>query len=56
VEDIYGKLIYTSKSLDMYRQWIENRIKGIKDIEFIDATEGGARIKGMQIRKLSECI
>jgi hypothetical protein len=56
VVDINGKLIYTSKSLDIYRQWIENRIRNVKKIEFVDATEGGARIAGMKIRKLSECI
>jgi hypothetical protein len=56
VEDIHGDLIFTSKSLDMYRKWIENRIRGVEGIEFIDATEGGAKIEGMKIRKLSECI
>lgn len=56
VEDIDGNLIYTSKSLDIYRRWIENRIKGVQGIEFIDATEGGAKIEGFQIKKLSECI
>ncbi len=54
--DINGNQIYTSKSLDIYRQWIENRIRQVKGIEFIDATEGGARIEGMKIMKLSECI
>ncbi|HKL79627.1 MAG TPA: 6-hydroxymethylpterin diphosphokinase MptE-like protein [Mobilitalea sp.] len=56
VEDIYGNMIPTSRTLDMYREWIENRIKGIDDIEFIDATEGGARIKGMRIAKLEDVI
>lgn len=56
IKDINDKLIYTSKSLNIYRQWIENRIKDIKDIEFIDATEGGAKVNGMKIMKLSECI
>lgn len=56
IEDINGNMIYTSKSLDIYRQWIENRIKDIKGIEFIDATEGGAKIKGMKIKKLDELI
>jgi hypothetical protein len=56
VEDINGNLIYTSRSLDMYREWIERRIKDIDNVEFIDATEGGAKIKGMQVRKLSELI
>jgi hypothetical protein len=56
VEDINGELIYTSRILDMYRQWIENRIQNTKGIEFVDATEGGARIKGMKIMKLSEVL
>lgn len=56
VEDINGKLIFTSKSLDMYRKWIENRIKEEKNIEFIDATEGGAKIAGMRTAKLADVI
>lgn len=56
VEDINGNLIYTSKSLDMYRRWIENRIKDVKDIEFLDATEGGAKVKGMKPVKLRDII
>lgn len=56
VEDIYGNMIGTSKNLDIYRKWIERRIKDVKDIEFIDATEGGAKIKGMKIMKLSKCL
>jgi hypothetical protein len=56
IEDINGNMIYTSKSLDMYRKWIENRIRGVEGIEFIDASEGGARIEGMKIMQLSDCI
>ncbi|MDF2802122.1 MAG: uncharacterized protein K0S61_2025 [Anaerocolumna sp.] len=56
VENINGDLIYTSKSLDIYREWIENRIKTEKVIEFIDATEGGAKIKGMKIEPLLDVI
>jgi hypothetical protein len=56
IEDINGNLIYTSRNLDMYRQWIENRIRGVEKIEFIDATEGGARINGMKIMTMQECI
>ncbi|ROR31530.1 uncharacterized protein DUF115 [Mobilisporobacter senegalensis] len=56
VEDIYGNMVGTSKNLDIYRKWIERRIKEVKNIEFIDATEGGAKIKGMKIKKLSECL
>lgn len=56
VPDIYGNKVYTSNNLDIYRKWIEKRISKVTDIEFIDATEGGARIKGMKIATLSETI
>ena len=56
VKDIYGNLICTSKNLDIYRKWIERRIEGVKNIEFIDATEGGALIKGMKIKKLLKVL
>ncbi|NMA73281.1 MAG: motility associated factor glycosyltransferase family protein [Bacteroidales bacterium] len=56
VEDIHGELVSTGKNLDIYRKWIEKRIKDEKDILFIDATEGGAKIKGTIIKKLSEVL
>lgn len=56
VEDIHGDLIYTNRGLNIFRQWIEDRIKGIDHIEFIDASEGGARIKGMSVVKLEKLI
>lgn len=56
VQDVFGNKIYTSRALDMFRNWIENRIRGIEGIEFIDATEGGAKIEGMKVMKLSDCI
>lgn len=45
--DIYGNPIKTTKVLNIYRKWIEDRIKDVTDIEIIDATEGGVKIKGM---------
>lgn len=58
VEDIYGNLVGTSKNLDIYRKWIEQRIKEAKgsNIEFIDATEGGAKIEGMKIVELKQIL
>ncbi len=56
VLDINGRLVGTGKSLDIYRKWIEKRIKGIDNIEFIDATEGGALIEGMRVCKLVDVI
>ncbi len=56
VVDIHGNDVYTTKVLNIYRKWIENRIRNVKGIQFIDATEGGARIQGMRIAKLSDLI
>jgi len=60
VPDISGKLVGTSKNLNLYREWIERRIAEAKregcSTEFIDATEGGARVDGTIVKKLKECI
>lgn len=56
VEDIYGNTVYTPKNLYSYLRWIQNRIKLEKDIKFIDATEGGAKIEGTEILTLDETI
>lgn len=56
VTDINGDAVYTGITLDMYRHWIEERICGEEGIEFIDATEGGARVAGMRIMTLREVL
>ena len=56
IPDVYGNPVRTSSALDMYRIWIEKRIRKERGIEFIDATEGGARIEGMKCVTLKECI
>jgi len=56
VEDIDGDVVYTNRGLNIFRQWIENRIKGIDNIDFIDATEGGAKVAGMKVMRLDELI
>ena len=56
VEDIYGNNVSISKNLDIYRKWIENRIRDVKGIEIIDATEGGAKVSGMKILTMNEVI
>ncbi len=56
VEDIHGNPVHTSRTLDMYRQWIEKRIRDVKGIEFLNATEGGARIAGMKTLTMKECM
>lgn len=56
VEDIYGGKVKTSKDLLIYKEWFEKQIEDDKEIETIDATEGGAKIKGSIISKLSDVI
>jgi len=53
VEAVNGGEIYTNKTLDIYRRWIERRIENVKDIKFINAS-GGARIHGMAEKSLKE--
>ncbi len=53
VESVTGREIYTSKTLDIYRRWIERRIENVKDTAFINAS-GGARIHGMEEKSLKE--
>lgn len=53
------KMVPTREDFDNYRKWFEEFIeywKGIKDVQFINATEGGALIKGTQIMTLKDAI
>ncbi|MCM3079656.1 motility associated factor glycosyltransferase family protein [Brevibacillus invocatus] len=55
VVGIDGEPVLTDLALDKYRRWFEERIKQIgSDRLIIDATEGGAKIKGTEIMTLSE--
>lgn len=47
VEGITSEYIYTSKTLDIYRRWIEKRIAKVKGTELLNASMG-ARIHGMK--------
>lgn len=53
VESVNGTRIPTSKTLDMYRGWIERHIEKVTDTEMINAS-GGARIHGMTEMSLEE--
>ncbi len=52
VESIYGDKVLTNRVLMSYLEDLENTIRNCPDRLFIDATEGGARIKGTQIMTL----
>lgn len=56
ITGINGEKVYTTKSLAVYLRWIENRIKQEKDITFLNATEGGARIEGTTAMALKDVI
>lgn len=47
VEGVASEFVYSSKTLDIYRTWIEDRIKNVKVVELINASKG-ARIHGMK--------
>lgn len=56
VEDINGNLVRTSIVLNNQRLAMEQIIKLYPKIKFINATEGGARIKGTKEMKLEEAL
>lgn len=56
VEDIYGGKVYTEANMDAYRRWFEEQIDFNPDYRIIDATEGGAKIRGAEIMPLSDAI
>ncbi|WP_294379600.1 motility associated factor glycosyltransferase family protein [uncultured Clostridium sp.] len=56
VEDVNGEQIRTSILWDSFRLYFEKIIALHPEIEFINATEGGARIKGTKEMKLSDFI
>lgn len=54
--DIYGNEIKTLGEFLHFKKWIENFVADNPTIKVIDATEGGALIKGTQICTLKEAI
>lgn len=60
VDAVNGGKVQTGKNLKIYLDWIENRLERRtaqeKQIPVIDATEGGARKRGMEIRRLKEIL
>ena len=55
VEDINGELVQTTEYLNMFRQGMEARILVDQNL-VIDATEGGAKIKGTKIMTFADAI
>lgn len=55
VEAVDGTVVYSNNAFNMFRQWIERRIAD-NDGNIIDATEGGAKIKGTKICRLIDVL
>jgi hypothetical protein len=57
VEDIYGRKIKTNFSFNMFRKWFEAKIKEDRSNRlYINATEGGANIKGTTVMNLKDAL
>lgn len=56
VKGIDGGEVETNLQFDLYRKWMEVRLKNNKDYTVIDATEGGALIRGTKIMTFSNAI
>lgn len=56
VEDVYGKKVITDMLMKWYLEWLEMAIYDLKGIHVIDATEGGAKIKGTEIMSLKDAV
>ena len=58
VKGFYQDTVMADYKFIIYREWIEHRIKEIKEypIDLINATEGGSYIKGMKHKSLKEIL
>lgn len=56
VEDIYGNMVLTRPDYKSYLDWFNEYIPKLKEVNVIDATEGGAKIKGTEILTLKEAV
>lgn len=56
VEDVHGNLIHTSQSFNNMRSQLEKYIEISTNLEVINTTNGGAKIKGTKFMRLSEVI
>jgi len=54
VDDVYGNKVKTDYVLDFYRTSLEEIIQNYSSSKFINATEGGANIKGTEVMKLKD--
>lgn len=56
VEGYFGGKVFTSDSLNFYRNWFEKQIIRYNDLNVINCTEGGAMIHGATNMKLVDAL
>ena len=56
VMGIYGVPVKTDRTMNVYREWFEQQIVVNPEVKVIDATEGGALIKGSEVMTLRDAI
>ena len=56
VDSIDGGKVLTEENMNIYRLWYENVLVDYPELNVIDATEGGALIKGTKIQTLEEAL
>ncbi len=56
IEDIYGNKVFSNPSFNRMRMQMEIYISMYKDIQIINTTRGGARIKGTAFKSLDDVI
>ena len=54
--DINGDPIRSSREFMLYREWFEQKIDEDGDLDVVDATEGGVRIRGTKLMTLRDAI
>lgn len=56
VEGIDGKPVLSETNMTLYKKWYEEQVEKFPNIKIIDATEGGALIKGTEIMTLKAAL
>ncbi len=56
VESVDGGQVLTNYIMDEYRSWFERAIELRLEMDVVDATEGGALIKGTEVSTIKEAI
>ncbi|PJI07549.1 MULTISPECIES: motility associated factor glycosyltransferase family protein [Clostridium] len=56
VEGNYGKKVLSNLSFQNFKEWLEKYIALNNQVNFINCTEGGAKIKGIKVAPLEETL